>query len=291
MAQETETDTIYEADGISRRSFAKMAGITALGLGATGFLAACGGGDPATASGGSGEGVKELRVAISPEGNLIFEYEEELLRRIDELLPQYTFNYEEIAMTTQLPELASGRIDIGAHYYEDNAERRENYLFTDIPHWYTEQFFWALADNNSINSFEDIVGKVVGTFPSSNSAYALEQWNESHPDQLLELDYVASTDLLIADLKTGKADATLLDKGTDAWFGAQGLKLKQVTTDPFIEVGAFFLLPLGHEDIQVDVNGALKTLSDDGTLERLRLLAVDWGEDPTKTGTIPDWGE
>ena len=58
-------------------------------------------------------------------------FEIDVIKAIDELLPQYEFKFEIFDFKNILLALAAGKIDIGAHMYESNPERRKNYLFTD----------------------------------------------------------------------------------------------------------------------------------------------------------------
>ncbi|MDR3315831.1 MAG: transporter substrate-binding domain-containing protein [Coriobacteriales bacterium] len=266
---------------ISRRTFIKGLGFTVAGLGATGILSACGGGGSASGDGGGSTtaDVKNLRVATGIGGFPLFDVDEqgkpvgfeyEVLKRVSEDLPQYKFNFEPIAMDVQLTELASNRLDIGSHDYEDNEQRRENYLFSGTPHWDTYQVFYTLDTRTDLKSFDDLVGKSIITFPSSNSAYALEQWNIEHPDKTLEIDYVASIDALVADLQTGVGDALLWDTLWLNFFEAYDIKLKAITKEPFVETGVYFLFPKDHTAIEADVSEVLKQLKESGELDALK---------------------
>jgi L-cystine transport system substrate-binding protein len=282
-----------EFKNISRRGFVKGAGVAALGVGASGLLSACGG--------GNGD-VTNLRVATGIGGSVLFDVDEkgnpvgfeyELLTRIEKLLPQYKFNYEPIIMTTQLPEIAAGRIDIVSHDYEDNQERRQNYLFAETPHWFTEQVFFVLTSNTTIKSTEkefsdDLIGKTVVTFPSSNSAYALEQWNIKNPTKQVKLDYATAYEVLIADLSTGKADAVLFDTSAAPFLAQYGLNVKAVTTAPFVKVGVFYIFPKDRTEVKAAVDGALKTLDENGTIAKLQQIVKSWQSKPG-TSAQPDW--
>ena len=55
-------------------------------------------------------------------------YEYDLLKEIDELLPQYEFEYQSMAFDQLVLSLESGKIDVAAHQYEYTDERAEKYL-------------------------------------------------------------------------------------------------------------------------------------------------------------------
>jgi L-cystine transport system substrate-binding protein len=198
-------------------------------------------------------------------------YEADILRKVDELLPQYEFELESVVMTTQLPELQSGTIDIGAHMYEDNQERRDNYLFSDVSIATMWQEFAVLTSNDEFKGFDDLIGKRIITYPSSNSAYALEQWNEENPDRQFEIIYTNGQDVLAADLISGNADATLVDPQWLSYYTDAGLDIKAITDIHFVETGVYYLFPKDgkHDQIKADVDEVLQTLKDDGFIQDL----------------------
>jgi len=268
---------------ISRRGFiiggAVAAGVLAFGLSGCGGDGSDASSNGSSASGDGGE-VTKLRVAtgqaggypwfdVDDEGNSLG-YEADILREVDARLPQYEFNLESVIMTTQLPELANGTIDIGAHMYEDNQERRDNYLFTDVSIATMTQEFAALKDKG-YKGLDDLYGKRIVTFPSSNSAYALEQFNAKNPDKAFEIIYTSSTDVQAADLLNNNADATLVDPQWLDFYTAAGLDLEIVTNVRFVETGVYFLLPKDgkHEQIKADVDEVLHQLKDEGFIEDL----------------------
>ncbi|MBD5543348.1 MAG: transporter substrate-binding domain-containing protein [Lachnospiraceae bacterium] len=64
---------------------------------------------------------------VDEEGNAVG-YEYDVLKAIDELLPQYEFEYQTMAFDQLLLSLDSGKIDLAAHQYEYTDERAEKYL-------------------------------------------------------------------------------------------------------------------------------------------------------------------
>jgi L-cystine transport system substrate-binding protein len=284
----TESDARLRGISLSRRSFV-VGGALAAGALAFG-LAGCGGsegseGGSTGSSDASGTAAKDsvtkLRVGtgqaggypwfdVDEQGNSTG-YEADILRKANELLPQYEFELESIEMTTQLTELANGTIDIGAHMYEDNRQRRENYLFSDVSIATMTQEFAVLKGNTTVKSFDDLVGKRIATFAASNSAYALEKYNEDNPDKPFEIIYSGSVDILATDLTSGNADATLVDPLWLDFYTEAGLELEIVTEVRFVETGVYYLFPKDgkHDQIKADLDVALKKLKDDGFIEEL----------------------
>jgi L-cystine transport system substrate-binding protein len=281
VTDEGVADGIVASEGVlSRRGFVVGAAVTAGAL-VFGLSGCSSESEPSAADGASADAPQKLRVGtgqaggypwfdVDEQGNSTG-YEADILRKVDELLPQYEFELESITRTTQLPELANGTIDIGAHMYEDNQERRDNYLFTDVSIATMWQEFAVIKGNTAIRNFDDLIGKRIITSPSSNSAYALEQWNEDNPDKQLEILYTSGTDVLASDLISGNADATLLDPQWIDYYTESGLELDIVTDTHFVETGVYFLFPKDgkHDQIKADVDGVLTELKDNGFIQEL----------------------
>jgi L-cystine transport system substrate-binding protein len=70
---------------------------------------------------------------LDDKGNLAG-YEYEVLKAVDELLPEYEFEFKTSDFANVLISLDAGKIDIGAHQYEWNKERDEKYLFGKEPY-------------------------------------------------------------------------------------------------------------------------------------------------------------
>lgn len=61
---------------------------------------------------------------LDADGKLVG-YEKDVLDEIDKLLPQYQFKYETFDFSNILLALSAGKIDIGAHQFEESEERRK----------------------------------------------------------------------------------------------------------------------------------------------------------------------
>ena len=77
-------------------------------------------------------------------------FEIDVIKAIDELLPQYEFKFEIFDFKNILLALAAGKIDIGAHMYESNPERRKNYLFTDYGYNDFSKYIVVLKENTNV---------------------------------------------------------------------------------------------------------------------------------------------
>src|SRR5665647_1093564 len=71
--------------------------------------------------------------AFLDENNKSVGYGLDLLAEVDKRLPQYEFEIQAMDFTNVLLSLQSGKIDLAAHNYAVNAERKEKYLYATQP--------------------------------------------------------------------------------------------------------------------------------------------------------------
>lgn len=242
------------------------------------LLAGCG------SSGQSGDaGAKKIIIGtghayepycyLDQEGHLTG-YEYEVLKAVDELLPQYAFEYQTFDFANVLMALESGKVDIGAHQYEVNEERQKKYLFGNESYTTYTTYLTVSADNNDIHGLDDLQGKRVSVSTGSNSAYLLEKYNEQHADHPIELVYGKSptNEELYAGLQSGawvaiiktKRDAGKLNKE----FGNGKDIVKQVG-DPIATSRTYFVFRKDEPELQEAVDGALKQLKESGRLAEI----------------------
>jgi L-cystine transport system substrate-binding protein len=239
--------------------------------------------DPAANSGGS-RMVTVAYVGVVPqfqyetENNELTGYEIEVLREIDALLPQYTFEYEKYSFTDILIAVANGKADIGVCQFEESPERKGRYLFTDPYSLYKTVL--VVDKNNtalqsSFHSLNDLSGKAIWV-PRGNAASAsLEQFNAEHPNTKINIDYSsAGYDTLIANILAGALDGIVLDENyvqslNDAYNG-----VLVVAGEAINRTTSHFVLNLNAGQLQDDINGALKKLEESGKLSELSIKFI-----------------
>lgn len=219
---------------------------------------------------------------LDENGNLVG-YEKDVLDAIDELLPQYTFKYETFDFSNILLALSGGKIDIGAHQYEESEERRKNYLFSTETYNSFITHIVLLKDRTDINSFEDLPGKTVHLSIGSNTAATILKYNEgAAPDKQINTFLAKSlqSEQIVAGLKNGQFDATfmpLLD--LDKYNREYGNILKAVGK-PLNSSFSYLIFQKGNTELQEAVDGALRKLKESGKLSELAIK--DLGRDTTK---------
>ena len=219
---------------------------------------------------------------LDADGKLVG-YEKDVLDEIDKLLPQYQFKYETFDFSNILLALSAGKIDIGAHQFEESEERRKKYLFSNETYNSFITHIVVLKERNDINEFNDLIGKTVQINVGDNSAATILKYNETAPaDKQIKTFLTKSlqSEPLVAGLKSRQFDATfmpLLDLDKDN--REYGNILKAVGK-PLNSSFSYFLFRKGDTELQEAIDGALRELKKSRKLSELAIK--DLGRDTTK---------
>jgi L-cystine transport system substrate-binding protein len=249
----------------------------------------------AGASGSAGNAVSVTKVVVGTgnkyepycyadaQGNLIG-YDYKVISEVDRRLPEYEFTYEVFDFANILIALGTGKIDIGAHEYEENPQRRETYLYGDER--YSDYDSWLVVKGDgpyaNVNSIDDLAGNpdaIFGVSLGSNHEAFVKTWNQTH-DAAHQLAYQTYTENAMwgENLRTGRFSAGLsMLVDTDRYNRiTPGLNLVSRGEKPAIESGAYFLFarsPTG-EALKAAIDGILRDMKADGTLARIYKEAV-----------------
>lgn len=171
--------------------------------------------------------------------------------------------------------LDGGRYDAIINGVEITDERAEKYDFT-TPYAYIRTGLCVAADNNEINTFDDLAGRITSNSLGSTYADLAEQYGAS----VQNVDTLSET---IDMVLSGRADATLnaevsfydyLSEHPDA-----AIKIVALTDD-----ASHVSIPLvkgeKNDSLRASIDEAIKELSEDGTLSELSLKY--FGSDITK---------
>jgi L-cystine transport system substrate-binding protein len=253
-------------------------------------LAGCGGSGGSGGTGGAAResgGVQKIKVgtittyvpfAYLDEAGVLQGYDVEVLRAVDRLLPQYEFEFEGVEFTTLFPSLKDGHFDMVTCQLERNAEREAQYIFTKEVYFDFVAYFVVLESNNAVTDIESMRGKIVGSAAASNQYTFLASYLAENPGAFEIAPYVgASSDAdIYMNLSTGAWDAALLTK-FDVIRIMQNypdikLKVSRKDGEEYIVTHSptFFLLSQINVVLRDAVDGALKTLKADGTVNRLQ---------------------
>ena len=166
--------------------------------------------------------------------------------------------------------LDAGQIDIVANSVSYNEERAQKYDFSE-PYNYTQYAILTLADNDEINSLEDVAGKVSSNDPTSTIGMFAEKNG-------VIFDEVSDAGQAINEVKIGRAEVTFSTTvGFADYFKQhpedQELFKTIVVSDP--EPNAYIPALKGNEALIAVINEALDQARADGTLSELAIKYFD----------------
>lgn len=225
-----------------------------------------------------GTGTQFPNVCFIDKNGKLTGYDVELVRKIDEKLPEYEFEFKTMEFSNLLLSLETKKIDFIAHQMEVNEERQKKFLFNKEPYNIFPLHVTVHKDNNDIQSIKDLKGKKVIVGATSNSAVFLEKYNKEN-NAGIEIVYAGNgPDSTINQIKTGRADATIttpfsVDFNNDAVDAQQ-----KVVGEPLLNSKVYFLLRKDETPLQKRIDETLVELKKEGVVSELskKWLGADY---------------
>lgn len=240
------------------------------------FLVACGNSESAD----SGDQTVTVAVenaseplSFTDENNELTGYEVDVINAIDEVIEGYNIELESVDAEAAQVGLETGQYAfIGGGLYK-TAEREEMYLF---PEEYTGASvieIFKRADDDSIQSLEDLPGKTVHPVtPNGGIFNLLTAYNEENPDNQIDLQLGESGNFSerFQAIDSGQSDAVVMPSNLGAEEIISELGLNVNTSDEPVQVNpTYFMLSKDQENLKVAMNDAITQLKEDGTLQEL----------------------
>lgn len=238
------------------------------------------------------EDVKEINIGISSTSskNHYFEddgtetgFEYELIKELDDALPQYKFNIVTEEFSSLFVSLDSGTVDAVFGNLRRSEERDEGYIHTYRAYNYSPYRVLVEENNTTINSIDDLNGKKLGLSQGSLQALILEEYQKEHN---ISIEYVYTKDYT-NDLVSGKIDAFIapefdLEKYNTSF---DDIKFKIVgdvvagESGPTADSNTYVYLAKGSKQLRDDLSDAIYELRESGKLSELSTKF--YGEDYT----------
>lgn len=238
--------------------------IAALMLGAV----ACGGGGEEET--GDKEAAETEKIVVGTDTSFVpFEFEEggeykgfdiDLLKEIADRLD---FEYELKPMDFKglIPALQTGDVDMVLAGMTITDEREEVVDFS-IPYYDAGLLIMVRADEENIESVEDLKGKVVATKLGTTSANFCEE-------QGLETKLYDNIDGAYFELQKGGADAVIFDSPAILYYIKTDGQGKVKTVGPLYEGQQYGIAFPDGSELREKVNGVLEEMMEDGTYDEL----------------------
>ncbi len=209
-----------------------------------------------------------------------------MLKLIDELLPEYEFEYTSISSTDALLALETDKIDASLQRWEDNEERRKKYLFSNEYYLTYTQNLTTWDNDSSISSLDDLAGKNIWVKAAGGSDdYFWQTYNNNHPDAQVNLVYATGGySVVIPMFEDGELDAaTMVQRNVDRINENYNAKFTTVG-DTIMSSDTYILFNLDETTLRDRVDEALQQIRADGKLTELSLkwYGADYSIDPYK---------
>lgn len=259
--------------------YKKIVAVAAVGLLSVGVLAACGKSDKK--AGDTAKKVTTVTVAQTAdskpyaykEGDKLTGFDIEVLRAIDKKLPDYKFDFKTVTDEAILTDLDAGRSQIGANNFGKTPEREKKYLFTYPISENVNAIFSSVANNYT--SIKDLIGKKTEIPAGTNYGAIFEAWNKKHPDEKINVTYSErSLADRLAAVESGQIDFLFASKlAAENFAKRSGVTVASNIPDlkdyPTFKTYEYFILEETNTKLKTQMDKALKSLSDDGTLKKL----------------------
>lgn len=198
-------------------------------------------------------------------------YEIEVVKAIFKDSDKYDLEFEKTEWSSIFAGLDSDRYQMAVNNISYTEERAGKYLYA-YPVAKNPNVLVVQKDDDSIKSMDDLGGKKTEVVQGTNSAAQLEEWNKEHADNPTELSYTkADFQQIMTRLNDGQADYKIFDRiSVETIIKNQGLNNLKIIELP--ETAQPFVYPIfakGQDELKEFVDGRIKELQADGTLDKL----------------------
>ena len=219
---------------------------------------------------------KVLRVGVTAtynpwcykEGEEIVGVDVDILKEVAKRMGDYEIQFEVASSDGMFGLLDAGKVDTVAQQISVTPAREEKYKFSEI-YAYNPYKLSVRADDDSINSVEDLKGKRFACQPAGFEKEFIEEYKEKN-DPNDEIEVVITEEQRGLVVNQNKADAHSYPVlSFDRMIEEGGLNLKQVGENLYEENNAYPFLKDCDEELYNKFNEALKSMKEDGFLTNL----------------------
>lgn len=203
-------------------------------------------------------------------------YDIEVLRKADELIPEYEFEFVPSESGEARTGALEGKYQIAITNSFWTQERADNYI---LPEQFLGASITALIvrkEDADVTTFEQVSDKGYKLAPiqaGDGMLYVVQEYNDNHPDQQVEITIVDKTDSATnySYLAEGRYDAYIgVYSSYEKTLANEDGELHEaysdiLTASPYIAVKTYTLINKQETDLAEKLEAALKTLYEDGT--------------------------
>lgn len=169
---------------------------------------------------------------------------------------------EDIAFDSIIPEITSGRADMGLAGMTVTEDRKQSVDFSDTYAKASQKVI--VKEDSEIASPDDLAGKIVGVqLGTTGDIYVSDLEADGTTVERYNKGFEA-----VQALSQGKIDAVVIDGEPAKTFVAQTEGLK-ILEESFTDEEYAIAVKKGNTELLDKINGALKTLKENGTLDEI----------------------
>lgn len=210
-------------------------------------------------------------------------YEYDVLLEVNKRLKNYRLDIQAVPPETEDVMMESGDAKVATGGYFKNAQREQNFLLPESPIGASSLMVYVTKGNETkYKNLEELLkdGKKIVPLTANGGAFRIiTEWNKKHGNILTKIPVQSGVSVAerIKSIKEGQYDAYIIPNN----LGVEDLAAKQGVTlvalpEP-IKVNATYVLVNKKEDkLAGEINEALKSLRDDGTLAK---ISTKWYKD------------
>ena len=210
-------------------------------------------------------------------------YEYDVLLEVNKRLKNYRLDIQAVPPETEDVMMESGDAKVATGGYFKNAQREQNFLLPESPIGASSLMVYVTKGNETkYKNLDELLkdGKKIVPLTANGGAFRIiTEWNKKHGNILPEIPVQSGVSVAerIKGIKEGQYDAYIIPNN----LGVEDLAAKQGVTlvalpEP-IKVNATYVLVNKKEDkLAGEINEALKSLRDDGTLAK---ISTKWYKD------------
>lgn len=210
-------------------------------------------------------------------------YEYDVLLEVNKRLKDYQLDIQAVPPETQDVMMESGDAKVATGGYFKNAQREKNFLLPESPIGASSLMVYVIKGNeNKYNNFEDVVKanlKLVPLTPNGGAYRIVDEWNKKHGNLLKEIPVQSGVSVAerVKGLKEGQYDALIIPNnlGVEELAAKQGVELAAIK-EPIKVNATYVIVNKKEEKLAGEINDALKSLRDDGTLAK---ISTKWYKD------------
>ncbi|MBM7643574.1 amino acid ABC transporter substrate-binding protein [Streptococcus loxodontisalivarius] len=196
-------------------------------------------------------------------------YDIEVVKAASKYMDGYKISYKRTAWESIFVGMDSGHYQIAANNLSYTDERAQKYLYS-LP-IAKNPLVLVVPESSKITSLDDIGGKTTQDDTGTSTAQLIEDWNKEHTSKPSTIDY-SGEDVAkrLLDLSNGEFDYLVFDKiSVETIIEQKGYDLKVIDLDTGNNPNNYIVFSKDSEDMQEQFNQALKTMYENGQLEKL----------------------